>query len=276
MNLVFSRHRIIRLLRVLMNRALGNITGNMESNGELFLLRRVLDFIQMNDEFVVFDVGANVGHWTNALLDIVEKQGGLTRVAVHCFEPSSFTFSELQATLAKHPMAQRVHVVNLGMNSTQGTVNLYINKNGAGTNSFYKRRTEGLDIIFDKTEVVQTTTLDIYCCEKGISHIDFLKIDVEGHELAVVQGATDMLKQQAIDYIQFEYGGTWIDSRDLFLDMYDLVTSFGYVIGKILPKGIELYDKYDQRLETFEAANFLACRPDLTNRFKQIKPWWMV
>jgi len=88
-----------------------------------------------------------------------------------------------------------------------------------------------------------------------------------------VKGAKAMLQRGAIDYIQFEYGGCWIDSRILFLDMYDLLTSCGYVIGKILSKGIEFYDKYDQRLETFQMANFLACKPGHIDQFKCIKPW---
>lgn len=66
--------------------------------------------------------------------------------------------------------------------------------------------------------------------------------------------------------------GCWIDSRILFLDMYDFVTSFGYIIGKIMPKGIEFYDIYDQRLETFRMANSLACKPDHALCLKRISP----
>lgn len=35
---------------------------------------------------------------------------------------------------------------------------------------------------------VPCTTIDIFCKEHGINQIDFLKIDVEGHELGVVRG----------------------------------------------------------------------------------------
>lgn len=275
-NLAFDRQQIIRLSRALMNRALGDNNDDIKTNGELFLLSRVLYLVQSEPEFVAFDVGANIGHWTNSFLDTAEKQGVLDKAIVHCFEPSSFTFSKLQTNFAKHPMSQRVFLANLGVSNRLCKMKLYIFGNGYGTNSFYKRSTESLGIIHQKTEVVRTTTLDAYCQKKSISHIDFLKIDVEGHELAVVQGARDMLKGQAIDYIQFEYGGCWVDSRTFFLDMYDLLTSFGYSIGKILPKGIEFYDKYDQRIETFQMANFLACKPKKIGRFKHIKPYWMM
>ncbi len=76
-----------------MNVALGDNNGNMESNGEVFLIRQVLSSINKSDhEFVIFDVGANVGHWTTSLLNIAKEQGILNKLSVHCFEPSAFTF----------------------------------------------------------------------------------------------------------------------------------------------------------------------------------------
>ena len=92
------------------------------------------------------------------------------------------------------------------MGSSPEEKELYINDDGSGTNSLYKRRLEGLDISYNKIEQIKIITLDAYVLENDISHIDFLKIDIEGHELAVIHGAEAMLKRKAIDYIQFEYG----------------------------------------------------------------------
>lgn len=269
----FYRYQLVRLSRALMNVALGDNNGNMGTNGEFFLLRQVLSFKTdaAHDKFIVFDVGANVGEWTAQLLHIAEEQGR-EELSVHSFEPSPFTFSQLQSTLQEIGN-EKIHLVNMGMGNVKESKDLHITHDGAGTNSLYKRRLEGLDVSYDRTETIQITTVDTYCNENDISHINFLKIDVEGHELAVVQGAKVMLKQGIIDYIQFEYGGCWIDSRTLFMDMYDLLTGFGYVVGKIMPSRIEFYDKYDQRLETFQMANFIACHPSKVDWFHKIKPW---
>ena len=60
-----GRRQMIRLSRALMNMALGDNNDDIESNGELLLLRRILDSIPKEvSEFIVFDVGANVGQWT--------------------------------------------------------------------------------------------------------------------------------------------------------------------------------------------------------------------
>ncbi|MFX0203713.1 MAG: FkbM family methyltransferase, partial [Candidatus Hodarchaeota archaeon] len=242
----------------------------------LLLLRGILDSSPKEAlKFTVFDVGAHIGQWTIFLLNLAQERGIADKITIHCFEPSSFTFSQLRKLLLKHRYGGRICAVNSGMGNAEERRKLYICHNGAGTNSLYKRRLEGHNISYDKSEIVQITTVDAYCYKNNISHVDFMKIDVEGHEQAVVQGAKNMLKQHAIDYIQFEYGGCWIDSRKLLIDMYDFLTSFGYVIGKIMPRGIEFYEKYDQRLENFQMANFLACLPRQTDRFKRVRPWML-
>lgn len=271
-DIFLNRKQVIRLSKAMLNRALGDNNGNMETNGEFFLLRQILCSQRDSEDknFIVFDVGANVGEWTTSLLDIAKGLRGEGHV--HCFEPAPATFSKLQSAMARDRPREKVLCVNAGLSDSDGTMELYIIEENSGTNSLYNRRLEGLGISYGRHETVQVTTADNYCREKDISHIDFLKVDVEGHELAVMRGAIGMLKKQAIDYIQFEYGGCWIDSRILFLDMYDFLTSFGYIIGKIMPQGIEFYDKYDQRLETFQMANFLACKPDHAVQLKRIIP----
>lgn len=269
----FDRRQVAHFARRLMNKSLGENNGDFKSNGELFLLRQVLNYRQKSKKIIIFDVGANVGEWTTSLLKIAVEQKIINNMNIYSFEPSKYTFSILKSNLEKNYYGGGIHTINSGIGSAQGLTKFYINKDGVGTNSLYKRRLEGLGIFYDKSETIQVTTIDIFCREAGVEYIDFLKIDVEGHELAVIRGAADMLKKQAIDYIQFEYGGCWIDSRTLFMDMYDFLTGYEYAIGKIMPSGIEFYDKYDERLETFQMANFLVCKPALSRNFVKIKPW---
>ncbi|WP_371270960.1 FkbM family methyltransferase [Flavobacterium sp.] len=49
-------------------------------------------------------------------------------------------------------------------------------------------------------------TLDNYCLKNKIHKIDFLKIDTEGFEIHVLEGAATMIENQAIDRIQLEHG----------------------------------------------------------------------
>ena len=90
-----------------------------------------------------------------------------------------------------------------------------------------------LEVEVSDTERVRVRTLDSFCAAKGIEHIDFLKLDVEGHEVAVLRGAQTTLDRGAISMIQFELGPANIYSRTYFYnfwsmlsDKYDLFESF--------------------------------------------------
>ena len=96
---------------------------------------------------------------------------------------------------------------------------------GSGANSLYQR--QGLEggwglAAQSREEVVRLETLDGCCQRAEIQAIDFIKIDVEGHELEVLRGTTDILAKGGIRFIQFEYGGCNMDARVLLKDLFDL------------------------------------------------------
>lgn len=53
-------------------------------------------------------------------------------------------------------------------------------------------------------EDVSSLTLDDFCKNNNINHIDILKIDVEGHELKVLKGLSNMLDQQKVNHLFVE------------------------------------------------------------------------
>ena len=145
----------------------------------------------------VFDVGANIGDWTALALEINPK------LKIHCFEPSVATFQRLQA---RHGGMQ-VRCNNIGLSSLSGELTLHVFADGSEENSIYRR--QGLEDGWgrtpqSKTGLVRVETLDGYCQRVNLQIIDFLKVDVEGHELEVFKGAKRMLENGAIKRIQFE------------------------------------------------------------------------
>ena len=65
-----------------------------------------------------------------------------------------------------------------------------------------------------------------YITEKGIESIEFLKIDTEGHELNVLKGFEDKLN--IVRTIQFEYGGTYLDSKIKLVEVVDYLKTYGF------------------------------------------------
>jgi FkbM family methyltransferase len=226
------------------DRANGDNNSDSVTNGEWWLLKSILPRLRGG---VVFDVGANVGEWTRHCLGVTPD------LNVHMFEPSAFTFKKLRES--EWPLT--VSLNNYGLGERDEQLLLHIAGDGSGLNSIHQRN--GVKYAeTNASEAINIRTIDGYCKDNNINQIDFLKIDVEGHELAVLKGAGNLLKGGKIGLIQFEYGGCNLDSRVFLLDIWRLLESHGYIVGKLYPKGIFMFDKYEQQLETFKYANYVA------------------
>ena len=109
-----------------------------------------------------------------------------------------------------------------------------------------------------ENEIVNFDTIDNFCETKFIDKISFLKIDVEGNELNVLLGAQKLISSGKINYIQFEYGGTYIDAKILLKDIFEFFKNKPYTINKIMQKNTKEIKEYNQILENFQYSNFLA------------------
>jgi len=121
--------------------------------------------------------------------------------------------------------------------------------------SLYDRRALKLD----SSEEVVVITMDNFCREHAIDRIDLLKLDVEGHELAALQGAAEMLARGTVRFVQFEFGGCNLDSRTNFRDFWELLSP-RYAIYRVLRKGLYQVPFYSELDEIFTTVNFLAER----------------
>jgi FkbM family methyltransferase len=141
---------------------------------------------------LVFDVGANIGwvSWQFVRL--------LPHVRVHAFEPVPGTFADLTANLARFPGTDRVTLVPIALGAAAAYARM-TSYPGFTTNRILT--TEG-----EPTVEVEVQRGDDYCARQGLDHIDYLKIDVEGHDLEVLQGFGGMLKRGAINFVQVEVG----------------------------------------------------------------------
>ncbi len=218
---------------------------DMSLNGEIQLLQESLPQAQ-----TIFDVGANLGIWTRAALRINPQ------VAVHCFEPCLGTYRALQ----NNRFPPQVVCNNFALGDRAGQAVMHINPNCSGGNSIYCREWAQGDLA--SSESVSVRTLDDYCSERGLDRIDLLKIDVEGHELAVLRGSQEMLRSHRISVIQFEYGGTYLDARILLKDVWDYITSVApeYRFHKLYPNGPKFVPAYRQSFESFQQSNWVIRR----------------
>ena len=209
------------------------------NQAELNLVGRVGPELSLDD--VVMDIGANNGEYAKSWLPYTQK--------IIAFEPGKKAFNELESENGKLFSCE-----NLALGSEEkDMVTMYQEYSDSRLNSLHPRKHKNHQWL--NKESVQMTTLDSYCKEKGIRHITFLKIDVEGHELEVLRGATHMLKH--ISYLQFEFGGAHIDSKVKFKDLFEILSPY-FQLHYLLLDGLKPIQECHEKLENYRGNNFLA------------------
>jgi FkbM family methyltransferase len=217
--------------------------GDCASSGEISVLRH--SWTARAKDAVVLDVGANLGAWTeNVLAEWPNAQ-------VHAFEPAAETFQSLVSRVGR-----RATCVNVACGAEVGQVTLHSVQGLPGLSSLYERDLSDHDLAVTSHEEVTVTTVDDYCASNAIEHVDFLKIDAEGHDLAVLQGAQRMLSDGRVECIQFEFGGANLDSRTYLRDFVRMLEP-RYKIFRILVDAVEPLE-YSEAEEVFVTSNFLA------------------
>lgn len=107
----------------------------------------------------------------------------------------------------------QVSIIPLALGSESKVMTLYADTPGSGLASLSKRRLQHFGIELKHHEEVKVTTLDVWIQSNEVKP-DFLKLDIEGFELFALQGGLEEL--ESIKVIQFEFGGSNIDTRTFF------------------------------------------------------------
>ena len=217
-------------------------------SGEIYALQYIYDQLKESSSVTIFDVGANVGKYSNLLKDTFGN-----KAQIFSFEPSKKTFQKLLLN------TNNINSYNFGFGYENQKLTLFSNADESGLASLYKRKLDHFNIQMDRTEEVEIKTIDKFCIQNDINHIHFLKLDIEGHELKALEGAKKLVSSGNIDYIQFEFGGCNIDSKSYFRDFFYLLKD-NYTIFRIVKDGLFKIDDYKERYETFSTTNFLAER----------------
>ena len=230
-----------------------NIGGGSDvlDSGEFAALQIMRNSFNVSDSPILFDVGANVGKYTLMLLNIFPN------ASIHSFEPGHSTFIALKNNIsaAEKNYQEQITLNNFGLSDAETDSTLFYDKAASGLASLYKRQLDYANIDFSQRETVHLTTLDKYCQVHGINEINLLKLDVEGHEISVLNGAANMLSARKIKNIQIEFGGCNLDSRTYFRDFWNLLHE-RYHVFYILRDSLTEIVKYEEQLEIFTTTNF--------------------
>lgn len=199
---------------------------------------------------VFIDGGANTGAYSRQLLKTFEHSID----ELHMFEPNKLL------DCAPSPIQSKKILLNrMALSDRNGSASLYQVEGQSGLSSLTKRNLEHRELKMDVCSVVETITLDSYLAKHCIKKVEFLKLDIEGHELDALRGALDALLNRSIRCIQFEFGGCNVDTRTYFRDFWNLLVDInGFIIFRLTPFGAKRLHQYSELDEVFVTVNYLA------------------
>ena len=226
-----------------------------ENTGE----KKLLELLSKRDLQIntIFDVGGNDGSYSILLSEIFPKAN------IYCFEPVPGTYKNAEESLKD---VKNVSLQKFGLYKENCTLDIYndLQNPNDQISTVYP---EGLVDFYTASELqklqIEVKTLDSFCSEQKINTIDFLKIDVEGAELNVLEGAKDMLSKNAIRFVQFEFNDFNISSRTFMKDFYKTLKDYNFF--RITGKGLVNMGKYKTELEIFKYQNILAVNPTVSS-----------
>jgi FkbM family methyltransferase len=195
-------------------------------------IRMCLRLLQRDS--VVFDVGANVGFWTVPMA-LTLRGGG----QVHAFEPLPANAKRLQENVELNDVGDFVAVHEVGLSDKASTVEISLREdfsNGSGTGN--------AAIVIDDSDrhfrctQIQVVALDNIFQSLMLERLDFMKVDIEGHEDRFLEGASSVIARfRPIIYMEINepyYNRRGLDPTDLFQSWLD---SAGYTCALRGPGG---------------------------------------
>jgi FkbM family methyltransferase len=169
---------------------------------------------------VFVDAGANLGVYS-LLASRVAGEGAL----VLSFEPSPIELRKLLVTIEWNDL-RNVLVCPFALSDTNGTLSFYESLEGHGALNRMDR--PGDNRTRYRQTMVQAITLDSYTALLGIEKVDFIKIDVEGHELPMLRGAQKTIdRSRPMMMIEMEDKRSSATSTPL--DIWNHLEALGYV-----------------------------------------------
>ncbi len=177
----------------------------------------------------VIDVGANIGYYTCLFSKIVGASG-----SVHSFEPVPWSFEQLSRNVALNKM-WNVVLNNLALLSKAGEVTIHM----------YPGPDPGQDSIggFPGPNIkqlrVSAVSLDDYVAAHNLKRPDFIKLDVEGAEPAVIEGGKQTLQNENAPDMVVEANPLRLRSLGFTPKyLYSLLDSLGYSLFVVERSGL--------------------------------------
>lgn len=170
----------------------------------------------------VVDGGANIGYFSLLAGMCVGLKGH-----VHAFEPIPRSYQALLTNLNLNS-APQIRANLSALSSDERELQFYLPAD-VKTGRPLGRLATAVVHKTDEHLCARSTTLDAYAAASGLQHVRLIKLDVEGSEVAALEGMRHLLSEQRIDYLVCELNTTLLDTSGIPRSaVRDTVSEFGY------------------------------------------------
>lgn len=211
-----------------------------------------------NGNFSFIDVGANRGDYTGFIVDYCEKKS--IPYVGYLFEPVIEIFEFL---IKKFKSNSNLIINNCALSDRETEAEIYLGGPHSSIERFEMLGAYNSNK-YEKKQIIKLKKLDSVIVDLKIDRCDYLKIDTEGHEMSVMQGAQEAIDKKMFSFIQYEYGDGHIFSRTFCRDFYNYFEKNNYKVFKLRKKYFEKQD-YNFYLENFKTCNYIAINKDILN-----------
>lgn len=225
-----------------------------EVTGEYFFIR----WLSVNANIrTVFDIGANTGNYSILL------NNNIPNIHIFAYEPHPETFKILKKNTKK---LTNIKIYNLGLDNKVGDSVLWDFSEDSELKSTqptstlasnYKNVIEDFHNQKSMKYKIKTTTIEKEFKTNKLKKIDLIQIDTEGSELKILENAKNLIKNNKIRIIQFEFNEMNVYSNVFMKNYFDLLKN--YNLYRLLPNGFLPLGEYKpDKHEIFAFQNIVA------------------
>jgi FkbM family methyltransferase len=161
------------------------------------LARRHPDLFQKGD---ILDIGANIGYTASVFAGVREPHS-----KVYAFEPDRQTFKLLEEVIRRKKLLAAIEAINLAVGSSEGDIRFWHNDKHSADHRVVTENFSAACTDETKISSVPITTVDSFVKTRNLQNISFIKIDVQGYELAVCEGMKETLDRFPETCVCFEH-----------------------------------------------------------------------
>lgn len=186
---------------------------------------------------IIADVGANRGQYLRDLVEHVD----LGSRNVYCFEPLKDEFEKLHSSVVEMNLSQRIKALNFALGAVNEQMEIQVTPNRVSSSFLHptgnlRQRITQIDSEHCTSETVEVKRYDDFVA--GDSNFTeaqvFLKLDVQGYELHVLEGVGDMLDQIEVIQVECAFEESYVN-RPVISEILGYLQSRGFKVAGAFP-----------------------------------------